>query len=68
LKKWKVKYGGGITLFWIWQDMRDVARIEGKNMEIDTKFVQRKKDELCRGSARWGVELNGETTLRYKQF
>jgi hypothetical protein len=37
-------------------------------MEIDTKFVQRKKDELCRGSARWGVELNGETTLWYKQF
>jgi hypothetical protein len=32
--------------------MRDVARIEGKNMEIDTKFVQGKKDELCRGSAR----------------
>jgi len=37
-------------------------------MEIDIKFVQWKKDELCRGGARWSVELDGESTLRYRQF
>jgi len=68
LKKWKVKCGGGVTLFWIWQDTRDVAKIDEIKMEIDTKFVQWKKDKLCRGSVRWGVEPNSETTLQYRQF
>jgi hypothetical protein len=32
-------------------------------MEINIKFVQWKKYELCKGNARWSVEPNDESTL-----